>query len=101
MNEAQKLAHILDYFGLDHQEDKLIEEMAELTQAIIKFRRDGYSEKGLRHLQEEMEDVRIVLDQLAIRYGRHPLIRGMKIDRTIKRIEEMASEDGNPDGVWR
>lgn len=92
MTEEMKLAKVLNFYGLDNQEEKLIEEMAELTQALIKLRLDGYTPKLFCHVQEEMEDVRLVLDQLAIRYGRHPLIRAAKLERTMHRIEEMEKE---------
>jgi phosphoribosyl-ATP pyrophosphohydrolase len=51
----------ISHFGADHQLDKLIEEMAELTQAIIK-RTQGHE----HNIAEEIADVQIVLDQLKL-----------------------------------
>lgn len=55
MNLHQKA---LNRFGDDHQHLKLIEEMAELTQAIIKD----------SNIAEEIADVQIVLDQIKLLY---------------------------------
>jgi hypothetical protein len=52
---------LLQKFGYDHQAGILVEEMAELTQAISKHRR------GLDHnTAEEIADVQIVLEQLKL-----------------------------------
>jgi|LakMenE01Jun11ns_1017448.scaffolds.fasta_scaffold9240032_1 NTP pyrophosphatase (non-canonical NTP hydrolase) len=53
MNTHQKA---LDKFGSDQQHLKLIEEMAELTQAILKD----------SNIAEEIADVQIVLDQIKL-----------------------------------
>ena len=54
---------LIDKFGVEHQELILIEEMSELTKAIIKKRR------GLEHnIEEEICDVLIMLDQMKILY---------------------------------
>ena len=54
---------LIDKFGVEHQELILIEEMSELTKAIIKKRR------GLEHnIEEEICDVQIMLDQMKILY---------------------------------
>lgn len=63
---------IADCYGVEKQKNQLIEEMAELTQAIIKlwrFKRGvlhkAITEKELMdNLIEEMADVKLVLDQL-------------------------------------
>lgn len=46
----------LDKFGSKHQKLKLIEEMAELTQALLKG----------TNVAEEIADVQIVLDQIKL-----------------------------------
>ena len=53
MNIHQQALH---KFGADHQHLKLIEEMAELTQAILKG----------TNISEEIADVQIVLDQMKL-----------------------------------
>ena len=70
---------LIDKFGVEHQELILIEEMSELTKAIIKKRR------GLEHnIEEEICDVLIVLDQLKLAYPEWLTWQQIKL----KRIEE-------------
>ena len=70
---------LLQKFGYDHQAGILVEEMAELTQAISKHRR------GLDHnTAEEIADVQIVLDQLKLANPEWLTWQQIKI----KRIEE-------------
>lgn len=55
-------------WGVDAQLDMVIEEMAELTHAILKFKRSGPTDMDLKEaidkIAEEQADVRIMLDQL-------------------------------------
>lgn len=55
-----------DLWGANTQLDMLIEEMAELTQAILKARREGklFSE----NLIEEFADVTICMEQLELQF---------------------------------
>ena len=53
----------LNKFGEANQKDMAIEEMAELTQALLKERRGRES-----NVAEEIADVKVVLDQLMILY---------------------------------
>jgi NTP pyrophosphatase (non-canonical NTP hydrolase) len=70
---------LIDKFGVEHQELILIEEMSELTKAIIKKRR------GLEHnIEEEICDVLIVLDQLKLAYPAYITWQQIKL----KRIDE-------------
>lgn len=70
---------LLDKFGAEIQSDILIEEMSELTKAIIKRRR------GLEHnIAEEIADVQIVLDQIKIMHPDWLTWKQIKL----KRIEE-------------
>ena len=57
------LLEIADKLGYEEQSMQLIEEMAELTQAISKYRRYDDTEK-LLNLIEELCDVNIVLEQV-------------------------------------
>lgn len=57
------LIEIADKLGYEEQSMQLIEEMAELTQAINKYRRYNDTEK-LLNLIEELCDVNIVLEQV-------------------------------------
>lgn len=57
------LIEIADKLGYEEQSMQLIEEMAELTQAINKYRRYNNTEE-LSNLIEELCDVNIVLEQV-------------------------------------
>ena len=57
------LLEIADKLGYEEQSMQLIEEMAELTQAISKYRRYNDTEE-LLDLMEELCDVNIVLEQV-------------------------------------
>ena len=57
------LLEIADKLGYEEQSMQLIEEMAELTQAINKYRRYNDTEE-LLNLIEELCDVNIVLEQV-------------------------------------
>lgn len=70
----------LSKFGVRAQEGKLIEEMAELTQAIIK-RWNGRE----HNVSEEIADVQVVLDQIKLLYPDWKTWEQIKL----KRLEEM------------
>lgn len=66
MTKSEKclvLQTALNYFGFSNQVDVAIEEMAELTQALIHNRRGRQS-----NIAEEIADVVIMLDQLILHY---------------------------------
>lgn len=78
-----RLERIADHYGRNLQILKCIEEMAELTQALLKG--------DEKHIAEEMADVGIMLEQVEYLLGNAGLIgimREMKIERQIRRIEE-------------
>ena len=80
-----KLNKIFNYYGRKGQEYKLVEEMAELTQAVIKNDR--------KNIIEEMADVQIVLMQLRLNLNSSESkefvkLFNEKIERQIKRIEK-------------
>jgi NTP pyrophosphatase (non-canonical NTP hydrolase) len=72
---------LIDKFGVEHQELILIEEMSELTKAIIKKRR------GLEHnIEEELADTQILLDQLKIIYPQWKSWEQIKINHIEQNI---------------
>ena len=81
--------------GKDTQTDMAIEEMSELTKALLKFRR---YEKGDRtcgigrdlidNVREEIADVQIMLDQMKLIYGFNEGVLQYKINRLKKRLQE-------------
>ena len=102
MNDNLKL--IADHYGYDAQSRQLIEEMAELTQAINKFWRkrnradlipfnmaELYSLPEYHQITSEIADVYIMLEQIKylLNIEDDELLQDMdyKICRTLKRLE--------------
>lgn len=85
------ILEIIQHYGANIQTDKAIEEMAELTKALLKFRTDP-SEKNLDGIIEELGDVALMISQLGIIYDCGEDVERV-IDRKIKRqIERMESD---------
>lgn len=90
----QNLANA-EYFGYEAQSNQLVEECAELIQAVSKYRRaaaKGEDEKliALSNLVEEIADVEIMLEQvkylLQIPEEDIQAIKLYKVNRTKERI---------------
>lgn len=83
----QKLQEIISYFGEDNQKLKAIEELSELTIAIINAKNDK-----TENLIEEIADVEIMIKQLKMIYKIDKFeikrMKEFKIERTLKMIEE-------------
>jgi len=80
----------LRQWGQDAQEDMILEEMAELTKAILKYRRKRiprYQNKVI----EELVDVAIMLEQMKIIYDYDGIFNEMK-ERKLKRVADMLEE---------
>ena len=79
----------IETYGKDAQIDKAIEEMAELTKALLKLR---YCEKDFERqivqdaVSEEMADVEIMLTQLHMIFGNTKKVEEYQIKK-IKRLE--------------
>lgn len=91
----QNLANA-EYFGYEAQSNQLVEECAELIQAVSKYRRaavKGEDEKliALSNFVEEIADVEIMLEQikylLKIEDKDILALKQFKISRTKERIE--------------
>jgi NTP pyrophosphatase (non-canonical NTP hydrolase) len=85
---TKDLKTIADHFQ-HKQVMKLVEEMAELTQAIVRVHNNDNEENSL-HIIEEMADVEIVLEQLKYllrSQGEFEIIKQQKIQRTLERIK--------------
>lgn len=89
-NFEESLSLIARHYGYKAQARQLIEEMAELTQAICKIERYGFQEDYSANLIEELADVSIMVEQLKILMGSPNVVRKMKgkIKRQLRRIEE-------------
>jgi len=87
MSEQEIYSKALETFGNLSQSNMLIEEMAELTQAILKDRRNGSSASDNFH--EEFADVRIVMAQieLCLKPERLAYWKEFKLNRLSDRIK--------------
>lgn len=68
MDRQQILLNTIAHYGIHSQIDMAIEEMSELTKALLKDRRNS-TDETLDNIHEEMVDVQIMLDQLKIIFG--------------------------------
>lgn len=84
--EAQILQRAVDTYGVEHQTDKAIEELSELTKALLKFRYEP-TETRRNELLYEMADVGIMLSQLALMYGDFNDQEIEKLDRLERRLD--------------
>ena len=85
--QSEVLKNAIKTFGERNQEDIAIEEMAELTKAIIKNRRYNTDETKA-NIVEETADVLIMLYQLMFVYGVPSQVFEAKIDRLKQRLDE-------------
>ena len=95
---AEILQTAVKKYGYDMQIDICIEEMAELTKALIKMRRNWneppagwtFNKEYIEHQKaiiEEIADVQIMLDQMRIIYGNTAKVEDAKLDRLCIRLE--------------
>lgn len=84
----------IETYGVQAQCDVAIEEMAELTKAIVKIRRvaDDYgkTQAALDNLLEEIADVDIMIDQMKIMWGPKQVEehRKKKLERLDRRLND-------------
>lgn len=95
MDISLELKKIADHYGYEEQREQLVEECAELIQAVSKHRRARTAKKAgiaLENLVEEIVDVEIMLEQikhlLQIPEGYMQAIKVYKINRTKERMAE-------------
>ena len=87
----KELIRIAEHYGPSNQSRQLIEEMAELTQALCKAQRVGTMVYNRENIIEEIADVEVMLYQMKHLLGCHEevtRIKQEKIARQIARIEE-------------
>ena len=80
----QNIQKIADYYGLDSQTDKTIEECAELIQALVKL-------ESRENTIEEIADVQIMLKQMLYLLDCEKEVEKVmeyKINRQLERIKE-------------
>ena len=69
---SSTLRSAVEVFGVDSQVDMMIEEMSELTKALLKLRRALPGKESAEckdHIREEIADVQIMLDQMRLIFG--------------------------------
>ena len=72
MQVSEVLKRAIETNGIKHQTEKCVEEVGELLQAIIKYDHSKGLEEtnaNLEHLQEEIADTCIMLEQMKMMYG--------------------------------
>ena len=90
-NEEQKkiMLNALSKYGIDAQDDIAIEEMAELTKAIIKNRRYR-TFSTLENLYEELADVLIMMEQILMSLDKDWV--QVYINQKLERLNERMGE---------
>lgn len=102
-NRPEVLQECVNTYGAEAQVDMAVEEMSELTKALLKYRRkEAQGSKGLEaareNILEEVADVIIMLTQLIMIYGGRDLVQETienKVDRQIKRLANTEGETGS------
>lgn len=95
-SEDSRIIKIASHYGYTAQSNIIIEECAELTQAILKLRR-AWSDSRLENVKEELADVLIMARQLRVMLGAEDIDRiiGEKIDRQIERINDETTQSAD------
>lgn len=86
MDAENILLQAIAEYGAEAQTDMMIEEMSELTKALLKHRRYPDDEGTIDNIREEMADVQIMLDQMRIIYGYDSQCRTQKLHRLAQRL---------------
>lgn len=87
------LLKIIEHYGIDNQMMQCIEEMAELTQAINKYKRSEFSDSCIdayNLIIEEIADVQIMIEQMRLMFD------GEAVDKVI--VEKLERMRGRLDG---
>lgn len=93
---ARILVDCINTYGVDSQINMMIEEMAELTQALCKYRRDT-SPVRWSAIHEEMADVYIVWLQMVMIFGYDEKIEAEKLERLEHRLSVRKSQKKKED----
>ena len=89
MDKTELLKKAINTYGVQAQKDMMIEEMSELTKAILKERRvDNFTiaELAKDNIREEIVDVQIMLNQMKIIYGYKLEWENRKLQRLSERL---------------
>jgi NTP pyrophosphatase (non-canonical NTP hydrolase) len=93
--EARILEAAVETYGAESQIDMMIEEMSELTKALCKYKRspDGGT---VDNVLEEMADVQIMLNQMALIFDDCTEQEIVKLVRLESRLGGLADDKGKP-----
>lgn len=97
-DDERIMRHAIETYGVQAQCDVAVEEMAELTKAIMKIRRvaDDYgkTQAARENLLEEIADVDIMIDQMKIMWGPKQVeeYRRKKLERLDRRLEGVIND---------
>ena len=91
-NDRQKkmINKILEHHGFENQLFKTVEELSELTTAIVQYYNKGPGESRLMGVQEEIADVYIMLEQVRKQFMSQCELAELiehKLERECSRIE--------------
>lgn len=94
--QKSKIAEILNHYGFENQREILVEECAELIQAVSKAKRNGYPISD--NFIEELADVSIMIEQMKQEFCKNDMIKyltfiNQKIERQLARIKGMPERD--------
>ncbi len=92
MNKKELYKLAIDTWGSEAQINQGIEEMAELIQAINKFRRKLCTET-ITHVAEEIADVEIMLEQYKMIFYQESLVKEIKKDKLQRLAERLKEAD--------
>lgn len=85
------LSKAIRKYGADMQQVIAIEEMAELTKELCKYKR---GQDNFDHIAEEIADVEIMMEQLKIMFNAHEEVDTYKAKK-LKRLEERLNLERN------
>lgn len=97
MTRKEILEKAIDTYGMHAQVDMCLEEMAELSKALLKMRRpDGNIADKLDNIREEIADVQIMIDQMKMIYGEELVEKSerLKLARLENRIAGVGDHGG-------
>lgn len=92
MNKEELYKIAIETYGDEAQINQGIEEMAELIQAINKFRRNPCKET-LKGIAEEIADVEIMLEQYKIIFGATLPVNRIKSNKLQRLAERLGVKD--------
>lgn len=99
MNEKIRDLYLtaINLYGSSMQTDIAMEEMGELIQAIVKYRRKN-TVQNLDNIAEEIADVQIMLDQLKIIYNCEHRVKEQMLTKQARLHERISNERFLQDG---